>query len=776
MPDTDLIACLYPLSGPQQWNPAKASALYVSPNHPKPTQSAASDSSRFPNLPRFEIRFSNVPPSPHGVVFGCHPKSDVVLPSNLGLDKYHLGLTFDDANCLIVRDWGSDAGTKVTYNGYLNEARHGFEWIVGGHPTLMANTMTIEIMLGGLINFRIVAVNHDVTSPAYIANVNRFRQGTATVDSLFQELDILSRLITERPKNWNPNIVQLLEATFDEWPKLYLEYIPGGSLADCDDISVAESVSVLQQCLSALKYLHGLKPPVAHRDIKAANILVQWRRAGQLLVKFGDFGLAKDSGVMMSFCGTRQYMAPEIYQDWNDGSNGKNAAGYSVAVDIWSLGVVIYKLVCGLPQGGGMMSWCKRVVSKLERDFAQRPDELKELLLTAMVVLVPESRGSAQTCYDMAMRLTIGHQAGQASLGQTRKNNAASHEDHQPTMRPHHVAAKESVDVPSTLFTGLASYSSSDPMTNTPTPRSSQKRPLEATSLTWDRGDNKRPDRRGKDIELVPRRFQQDCGKHSQDSLQPIGCPHNSTWTQREASSGTKSLDALRHTGKDGAGQVEVSRTRGPEAPHPTHVDLSIDQNLLCEVVRRHVVSMRKSDFHLNASQILSAAGLTKSQRDLRVRSLRSQGVTTIQEPDGPEVWVPFRDGVFLCQRVGLESELASLLSWAPCDMPDRQENYLAQVERLEWSGQLIAHRPYQGTINAAHLLRLSGSRQRLGHFFARNPGIKKQVHYGEHRGTYVSYEDARVLCLHLGLDPGPIDDLLGSGSYSRPPDRVVNV
>ncbi|PHH90254.1 hypothetical protein CDD83_4162 [Cordyceps sp. RAO-2017] len=185
---------------------------------------------------------------------------------------------------------------------------------------------------------------------------------------------------------------------------------------------------------------------------------------------------------------------------------------------------------------------------------------------------------------------------------------------------------------------------------------------------------------------------------------------------------------------------------------------------------------MRSSDFQLNASQILTAAGLPKSQRDLYVRKLKSQGIPNPPTTGRSEFWVPFRDGVFLCQKVGLEKELKSLFSYAPHAKPDRKDNYFFEIKYLHWSGQTIAYRPSEGTINAAHLLRLGGTRRQLDQFFAKNPGIKRRVHLGKDRGTYVSYEEARALCLYLKLNPHPIEYLMASGydMDSRPQDSMV--
>jgi serine/threonine-protein kinase Chk2 len=81
---------------------------------------------------------------------------------------------------------------------------------------------------------------------------------------------------------------------------------------------------------------------MVHRDIKPENILLM---DTDLTVKIGDFGLAKivgEASFTTTLCGTPSYVAPEII------TQGK-ARRYTKAVDIWSLGVVLYICLCGFP-------------------------------------------------------------------------------------------------------------------------------------------------------------------------------------------------------------------------------------------------------------------------------------------------------------------------------------------------------------------------------------------------------------------------------------------
>jgi serine/threonine-protein kinase Chk2 len=79
-----------------------------------------------------------------------------------------------------------------------------------------------------------------------------------------------------------------------------------------------------------------------HRDIKPENILLIDKN---LHIKLADFGLAKiigEESFTSTLCGTPSYVAPEILEQ-------SNRRRYTRAVDVWSLGVVLYICLCGFP-------------------------------------------------------------------------------------------------------------------------------------------------------------------------------------------------------------------------------------------------------------------------------------------------------------------------------------------------------------------------------------------------------------------------------------------
>lgn len=185
--------------------------------------------------------------------------------------------------------------------------------------------------------------------------------------------------------------------------------MPGGSLDNYENLLANECGQILCQCLSALSYLHGLDPPIVHRDIKPGNILVQSRDAGCIWVKFGDFGLSRQSADPTTICGTLRYFPPEMHNEKKSRAARQGKHSYTAAVDIWSLGVVIVELLPqGLPLGkDNDLSWCRKLVKKLNKDLEEAWDSLLHFLADFMVTLEPKDRGSAQECYDLA-RSTFG--------------------------------------------------------------------------------------------------------------------------------------------------------------------------------------------------------------------------------------------------------------------------------------------------------------------------------------------------------------------------------
>ncbi|KAH7246501.1 kinase-like domain-containing protein [Fusarium tricinctum] len=140
----------------------------------------------------------------------------------------------------------------------------------------------------------------------------------------------------------NPFIVPL-KFSFQSPEKLYfvLAFVNGGELFHHlqkeHRFDVNRSRFYTAELLCALECLHGFS--VIYRDLKPENILLDY----QGHIALCDFGLCKldmkDEDRTNTFCGTPEYLAPELLM----------GQGYNKTVDWWTLGVLLYEMLTGLP-------------------------------------------------------------------------------------------------------------------------------------------------------------------------------------------------------------------------------------------------------------------------------------------------------------------------------------------------------------------------------------------------------------------------------------------
>ncbi|NWZ95116.1 SNRK kinase, partial [Nesospiza acunhae] len=167
--------------------------------------------------------------------------------------------------------------------------------------------------------------------------IDKTKLDTLATGHLFQEVRCM-KLVQ------HPNIVRLYEV-IDTQTKLYLilELGDGGDMFDYimkheEGLNEDLAKKYFAQIVHAISYCHKLH--VVHRDLKPENV-VFFEKQG--LVKLTDFGFSnkfQPGKKLTTSCGSLAYSAPEILLgDEYD----------APAVDIWSLGVILFMLVCGQP-------------------------------------------------------------------------------------------------------------------------------------------------------------------------------------------------------------------------------------------------------------------------------------------------------------------------------------------------------------------------------------------------------------------------------------------
>ncbi|XP_060573843.1 serine/threonine-protein kinase 33-like isoform X2 [Ruditapes philippinarum] len=192
---------------------------------------------------------------------------------------------------------------------------------------------------------KVFQVRHKATNEEWAMKfINKEKAGSSAIKLLEREVAILKK-VSHR------NIIQLNEV-FETGKRMFLvmELCTGGELAEALKekryFMESEVKVITKELASAITYLH--KIDIVHRDLKLENILVSkfpdaTNPEDRLQIKVTDFGLSiTKSGVghdnmMQDFCGTPNYMAPEIIDN----------KSYSQQCDVWALGVIVYTLFCG---------------------------------------------------------------------------------------------------------------------------------------------------------------------------------------------------------------------------------------------------------------------------------------------------------------------------------------------------------------------------------------------------------------------------------------------
>ena len=208
-------------------------------------------------------------------------------------------------------------------------------------------------------------------------NVNFLSQ--ETLQKIQKEVEIL-KLVK------HPNILSFIYGFFSEEKKevvVITEIFSGGNLKHYLTQYKNPRLRVLKiwckEILKGLYYLHNLKPPIIHRDIKCDNILVN-KANGE--VKIGDLGFSvmlKDTEYAKSFNGTVEFCSPEIYQ-------GK----YGVKADIYSFGMTLLEMCTGeVPYKeceGNVLEICNKAVQKqMPKSLDKiRNKDLKDFILNCL--------------------------------------------------------------------------------------------------------------------------------------------------------------------------------------------------------------------------------------------------------------------------------------------------------------------------------------------------------------------------------------------------------
>ena len=163
-------------------------------------------------------------------------------------------------------------------------------------------------------------------------NIPLFIEKTGNKNLIYEEINIQSKIA-------HPNIIRLFNYFSDKKNInmfLILEYASKGTLFDYihnkKGLNETEAFYFFIQAVNSISFLH--KNKIIHRDIKPENLLIN----NNNILKLCDFGWSvylNNNNKRVTFCGTIEYMAPEIVKN----------ESYDFSIDVWSLGVLLYELI-----------------------------------------------------------------------------------------------------------------------------------------------------------------------------------------------------------------------------------------------------------------------------------------------------------------------------------------------------------------------------------------------------------------------------------------------
>ncbi|KAI3644222.1 hypothetical protein MP228_010386 [Amoeboaphelidium protococcarum] len=188
----------------------------------------------------------------------------------------------------------------------------------------------------------------------------------------------------------HPNIVKVYDVV-ETQDRIYIvmEYATGGELFDYivthKRVREKEARWFFRQVLSAVDYCH--QNSVIHRDLKPENLLL----ASDKTIKIIDFGFGnvyQQDSLLDTYCGSPFYASPEML---------KGIKYIGPEVDIWSLGVILFALLCGhLPFDDDNMKELYRKIGCAQYVMPSHvPDDCK-YLITRMICVDPKKRATLE--------------------------------------------------------------------------------------------------------------------------------------------------------------------------------------------------------------------------------------------------------------------------------------------------------------------------------------------------------------------------------------------
>ncbi|KAG0418057.1 putative serine/threonine-protein kinase KIN1 like protein, partial [Dictyocoela roeselum] len=248
--------------------------------------------------------------------------------SNMTIDSLETEMEETSAYLKRRKDISSEFSDLKTYGGYVPPAAFARRTV---GPYKLARSLgsgsSCKVRLG-------LAYDGEKVAVKIVGRSSRTTDSNIKKEQRIYKEVIMSTLLS------HPNIVKLRAFYYNDLHFfLVFEYVQGKLLLDTvieeGPMDEARARFYFRQLVSAVHYMHANF--VVHRDLKIENVIVDV----QGNIKIIDFGLSNfydTRRFLTTFCGSLYFAAPELL-------NGDAYVGPEI--DIWSLGIILYVMLCG---------------------------------------------------------------------------------------------------------------------------------------------------------------------------------------------------------------------------------------------------------------------------------------------------------------------------------------------------------------------------------------------------------------------------------------------
>ena len=256
----------------------------------------------------------------------------------------------------------------------------------GLEPEPKLNDFIVIKELGSGSYGHVFLAQHKITQVKYAIKAidKRSAVNIQEMPYFIREIDIMYRV-------HHPNVVKLF-GHFEDNNYCYfiMEYMPGGNIYSIVQrthmVTLKEIASIMKEVISAVYFLHHMKPKIVHRDLKPENVLLDQGNHAKL-TDFGWSNYMEGNMKRTTICGTPVYLAPEIV----------NNTGHDEHVDIWCIGVLLFELIVGRPPFSGDNEQMVRYnIVRMRINWPKNIDKDAADLISKILKYIPEERYSLE--------------------------------------------------------------------------------------------------------------------------------------------------------------------------------------------------------------------------------------------------------------------------------------------------------------------------------------------------------------------------------------------